>query len=251
MPIVVPIYGNGTLPFVFTPPPRFPPLTGSWTDVRIEEAPVETGPWTVIDTLPVAADTDPTEPQARSFSTTHATLEHGWYRVTWLDALGRESLPTEPLPNVAPAVNPELVLAAVESLMRARLIEGGNFTAGTGERAEHFTSRTNPTRARALEVATREAFAAARDYPRASVEDHEDLVSLAALRAAIELEGSSYPDQVETGRSPARFWRDLLNDRLKRLDVRMPVVPDTDPETPGVQGAAPIYAFPPATPLGW
>lgn len=239
------------IPFTFTPPPRYPPVTGAWTQARIDEASVSAGPWTTIDTVTLAAEPDPTSPAAQQFSAMHATLDEGWYRVTWLDALASPSSPTPPVRNVPPTVDPDRVLAAVESFMRARLIEGGNFTTGSGTRVEHFTDGTTPTRDVAMEAATREAYAAGREYPRAGTDDQDDLVNVAAFRSAMELEGSSYPDQVESGRSPARFWRDLLNDRLKRLDKRFPPAPDADPDEPGSQSAMPLYAFPPAPPMVW
>lgn len=60
-----------------------------WTTIRIEEAASSTGPWTVIDTIAIdPVDTDPGAPASRSFTTEQATLEEGWYRVSFLDASG-------------------------------------------------------------------------------------------------------------------------------------------------------------------
>lgn len=111
----------------------------------------------------------------------------------------------------------EDVLNAVESLMAFRLRAGG-FAAGRGgTRVEHFTDTTTPTRARAVEVTQRKAEQVVREYPSADPEDAAQLVQVAALRAAIELESSSEnfdADRVKT-------WRDMLRDEVGLLNERL------------------------------
>lgn len=122
---------------------------------------------------------------------------------------------------MAVAVPPDAVLAAVESLMEARRREGGFSASGGGRAVDHFTPNTRPTLATATEVATREAGAVSGEYPAATDAETELLVDVAALRAAVELEGSHYPEQVESNRSPARLWLDLLDSKVSRLDLRL------------------------------
>lgn len=91
---------DGAGPYVhsfdgFTPSARFDAT--AWTTVRVEESADKTGPWTAYahGTL-TPTDTDPTEPQARSFTAPGATLAAGWNRVVFLDA-GNNEQPTRPV----------------------------------------------------------------------------------------------------------------------------------------------------------
>lgn len=80
----------------YTPQPR---TDQPFTQARIDEAPAESGPFTTIDTVAlVPIDPDPVHPIEREVTTTAAVLEHGWYRVTFLDAAGGEE-PTDPVPG--------------------------------------------------------------------------------------------------------------------------------------------------------
>jgi hypothetical protein len=64
-----------------------------WTKARIEEASASTGPWTAIDEVVLdPVDTNPSLPRTRNFTTDNATLDHGWYRVVFIDADGSEQL---------------------------------------------------------------------------------------------------------------------------------------------------------------
>lgn len=82
----------------YEPEPRFDSVP--WTQARIEEAAAASGPWTAIETIALnPVDADPSEPVARSFTTTHATLAgSGWYRVVWVDGAANESA-TPPVQN--------------------------------------------------------------------------------------------------------------------------------------------------------
>jgi hypothetical protein len=82
----------------YVPPVRYDAVP--WTTVRIEEAPASTGPWTVIDTFSIGtADPDPSDPQARSFTTSLGTAPDLWYRVSFLDGGGNISEPTSAARN--------------------------------------------------------------------------------------------------------------------------------------------------------
>lgn len=87
----------------YTPEARYDDLP--WTHARVEEAADANGPWTPIDTFTLSpVDADPSDPAARSFTATHATLQTGWYRIVWIDAALLESA-TPPIQNVLPFAN--------------------------------------------------------------------------------------------------------------------------------------------------
>jgi hypothetical protein len=84
-----------------------------WTQVRIEEAATEDGTYAEIETISLSpVDTDPTDPDARSFTTELANDGELWYRVIFVDGNGDESAPTDPIQNTdvidAYATAPEL-----------------------------------------------------------------------------------------------------------------------------------------------
>lgn len=107
----------------FTPQPR---TDQPWTHARIDEAPAEAGPYGTIATLPLEPiDADPSHPAARDFTSTAAALEHGWYRVTFLDAEGGEE-PTDPVPGDYIAAG---MLASVEDV-RLYLVTQGTVAPG-------------------------------------------------------------------------------------------------------------------------
>src|SRR4051794_11477539 len=69
----------------------------AWVSVEIEESVDVLGPWTLIDTIALSpVDPDPANPQDRSFTTSSGTLDRGWYRAVFVDALGNREF-TEPL----------------------------------------------------------------------------------------------------------------------------------------------------------
>lgn len=70
--------------------------------VRVDESASEDGPWTPLETVPLAPDPDPSEPAERHVSTDQATLSEGWYRLVVLDA-GNDEGTLEPRHNVASA----------------------------------------------------------------------------------------------------------------------------------------------------
>ena len=83
----------------YTPPKRYDELP--WTEVQIEEALVEGGPWTLIETIPLDPfDADPSDPAARSFTTELGTADELWYRVTFADADGDTASPTSAVQNI-------------------------------------------------------------------------------------------------------------------------------------------------------
>lgn len=98
-----------------------PRVDAPWTQVRIEEAPASTGPWTPLETRVLnPVDADPADPQLRSFTTTLATIPSGWYRLIWRDAEGHEDEGQPVYSNVE-----ESVYTSIASLRRA-LAPGGS-----------------------------------------------------------------------------------------------------------------------------
>ena len=82
----------------WTPPARYDDLP--WTEVRIEESATEDGSYTQIDVVTLdPVDTDPEDPQARTFTSEEGTTAYQWYRLVWADADGDTSIPTEAIQN--------------------------------------------------------------------------------------------------------------------------------------------------------
>ena len=230
-----------------------------WTGARVEEsadiAPEE-GPvvWTDIQTFVLSpVDADPEDPQARNFTVTEATLEDGgWYRVVFTDADDNEQAVGPYQYGSSLDLESGPVLDALRDLLAFRL-HTGTFTSDVNSTGvvPNFTADTRPTLEQATRMAGLMADAVAREFPRAAPADSESLTEIASLRGAIRLEGALYPDQVESLRSPARLWLDMLEtlteDLLDRLgpigrgssgDDEIPV----DPETGLPVG--PVWSFP-------
>lgn len=115
----------------YTPSPRYDSLP--WTEVRIEEAADQDGPWTQIDVIALSpVDLDPENPQARSFTTQEGTGESLWYRVVFADADGDTLQPTEPVHNTSES-NPPTVTpyAGTAELARALRIASPTPAQGT------------------------------------------------------------------------------------------------------------------------
>ena len=82
----------------YVPVPRYDGLP--WTHVRIEEAATEDGTYAEIETIALSpVDDDPTDPQARSFTTELANDGELWYRIVFVDANNDEAAPTDPIQN--------------------------------------------------------------------------------------------------------------------------------------------------------
>lgn len=84
----------------YFPPARYDSVP--WTQAQINEGAASTGPWTVIDTITFSVpDPDPSDPGARSFTTSNGTAVDLWYTVTFLDGSGGVSTPTTAIQNTA------------------------------------------------------------------------------------------------------------------------------------------------------
>lgn len=103
----------------YTPAPRYDAIP--WTDVNVEEAALATGPWTVIDTIPlVPVDADPATPAARSVTTENGTADSLWYRLTFTDGSGDTSQPTATVQNTSLATAPYATVAELARILKIR-----------------------------------------------------------------------------------------------------------------------------------
>lgn len=191
----------------FRPPPRFDGLP--WTQVRIDESPAQSGPWTALETIPLVLDPDPSNPAVRDVTTELATLPLGWYRLQFIDASGDLSAPTEPVfAGAGIGYRPELV--DIGALLRARTTDTNGAELGT------FTGETRPTAAevdRLVDQAIRDVAGIVGVDPPA---DTLDIVrGVVALRAAILVERSYFPEQIRGDQSLYNALRDDYKDQLK------------------------------------
>ena len=83
----------------YIPPARYDATP--WTQARIEEGATIDGVYTTLETQAISpVDVDPSNPAARSFTTTLASETPDlWYRIVFLDAAGNDTLPTSPIQN--------------------------------------------------------------------------------------------------------------------------------------------------------
>lgn len=190
---------------------------------RVEEAPSITGPWEPIETIAITPAENPAEPEAVNLTTDEATLEQGFYRVTWLDRDEGESLPSPGQRNLAlleSGIRPSV--ASVAGLLRARTKIKGGMEQGT------FNSKTRPTG-----VEVNALIDEAMDEVLGKVQPVETMrartTSQAAegyerrVRGAIRLytgilvEMSYFPEQIKSGQSVSGTLMDLYEFRIRAL----------------------------------
>jgi len=198
----------------YLPTPRFD--GEPWAKVSIEESVDQDGPWTEIEEITFPdPDADPENPKPRSFTTDQATLDEGWYRVTFKDVSGDTALPTEPVHHrIDPPFYPSVTDVAV--LIRARTKNQFGVELGT------FTDSTRPSGAEVHSIiqqaATDVTGAVGEDFPDAFTDEVEALI---ALGAAMRIELSYYPEQVRSGRSPYPELKELYDGKLAALLLSM------------------------------
>lgn len=224
----------------FTPAPRFDEV--SWTGVTIEEAEFQDGPYTQIDTLVIASDTDPEHPLPRSFTTRNATIASGgWYRMTFTDDLGGQG-PVTPIKKDTQGEDdflPGVAQVAREIISRTR----DAFTNLLGT----FTADTEPTDTQVLniilDVATLVADEIGDDIPEELWDDAKKVI---ALRAAMQIETSIFSDQVNTGRSVYPQLKERYEVELGRLQKQAVLLAESGSLSPVDAGPAmrPSFKFP-------
>lgn len=225
----------------FMPEPRFDGT--SWTHLTVEESAAETGPFTLIDTINFAVDPDPAHPIARSFTTVHATLQSGWYKVTFLDAAGGFG-PVAPV--TMEAVGEVDFLASVADVgleLLSRTKDSFGNILGT------FTANTIPTDTQVSNIIDRVApvvgDALGDDVPPSLWDDARKLM---AVRAAMQVETSFFSDQVNTGRSVYPQLKEQYDAELLRLQKQIALLEETGSLSPvaSAAGVRPAYSFPDA-----
>jgi len=222
----------------YTPPPRFDGTT--WTEVKIQESASESGPWTVIDTQPLyPVDDDPKHPQERSFTTDAATLDAGWYIVSFYDEIGNfvDSTPTQNLKsqNYYPTVRD------VASMIMSRTKDQYGNLLGT------FTEDTTPT-AEQVEQVTERVITEVADVIGDQVPSPfiDDARHVAALRVAMQVELDFFSDQVNTGRSIYPQLREQYLLALQNLQTAISSAAEGEgPGTGATVASKPEFWFPP------
>jgi hypothetical protein len=227
----------------FLPIPRYD--GDPWTQVTIEEAPAVTGPWTVIDTITFqTVDADPTNPQPKSFTTENATIFDGWYRLTFSDAEGTLQQPVDPIHNVAD-VQPEFwpTVTDVATLLRTRTVDRQGNEGGT------FTSDTRPTAAQVAEIIKQAALDLSAqigpDIPDDLIPEARRIV---AIRAAMLVELTYFPEQVAASRSPyaeyRQLWLDAIGTSSNPGQFVLTVRAEEEGDTPGATSGMAQFSFP-------
>lgn len=223
------------------PIPRYD--TKSWTTAAIYEGPTKVGPWLLLETKVLTADLDPRYPQVRNLTTELAVLPDGWYFVVFGDLTGDLQLPTVPLKNDRP---PELAnymptVNMVGAEIRARTKNKDGIELGT------FNADTRPTAIGAIELihlAAGEVLSVVDyDVPEDAWEFVRSAISLAA---AMKVELSYFPEQVNIGRSPYT----AMERRFEAIMLRLTEAVDREESEDGQPPYGPnmpIGNFPPAT----
>ena len=221
----------------YTPVPRFDGQP--WTQVNIEEGTVSDGPWTMIDSIVLSpVDADPTQPMSRSFTTENATLQYGWYRVSFADASG-DSIYTDPVYN-SKASDYQPTVKQVATHILARTVNQYGVRQGT------FTTDTTPTAAEVEQIIALTmpeiADIIGDDIPEYLWDDAE---SVASIRAAMQTEIAFFPEQVSSDRSPYKLLKDKYEAAVENL--RQQVAAAEEGQTGAVIGGSgnrPSWYFP-------
>jgi hypothetical protein len=123
---------------LYTPPPRYDGVP--WSEVIVQEGATNEGPWTTLatDDIPEGnLDVDPSQPRVLGITIIGATLENGWYLVTFADDDGGRR-PTNPYSMGDSHLPPAPALEEVAALMRAHVADADD------NQLQTFTEDTNP-----------------------------------------------------------------------------------------------------------
>lgn len=227
-----------------------------WTQVEVHEASAVEGPWVLLETQALSpVDANPADPQSRNITTELATLTNGWYQLIFLDATGDEQNPTQPIQNLeegAALYTP--TIAEVGALLRTRTKDTAGNEIGT------FTANTRPT-ALQVDVLSRQAANKLSTIIGDAIPEDllEDASELAAIRTAMLVELSYFPEQVAAKRSPYAEYKELWDEAVGTPDKPgsfvLAVQNAVGDETVDVGGGAgePDFAFPENTGgmVGW
>jgi len=190
-----------------------------WTSIEVEESNREDVLWTLIETISITPDVDPADPEPRSFTTSHATLEEGFYRVSFLDAAGN-TLYFPVIQNVAPVAaewTPSLQQVANLVVSRTRDTYGNEV--GT------FNDDTRPTDTQVLgliaELTGRVVDIIGIDIPESL---WQDAAAVTAERVAMQIELDYFPEQVNSDRSPYKQMKAQYDDDIAKLAKQVQIL---------------------------
>ena len=214
-----------------------------FTQARIEEAAVAAGPFTLLETFPlVPPDADPSDPASRSFTTNLATLEEGWYRVVFVDA-NADSVTVGPIHNISVEPSYLPVVSDIGALLRARTKDNLGNELGT------FTDETRPTDEQVIRLIKLADGDVAVMLPDNLPEEYyEELHALVALRAAMLVELTHFPEQVRTGRSAYAEYERMFDTQMEALKLELEVEP---PPVDGATQNQTFLTFPDYPTAGW
>jgi len=222
----------------YTPVPRFDNV--AWTSILIEESTSEDGPWTLIDTQAMdPIDPDPSEPIAREFTTDNATMDQGWYRVSFSD-------PDNNVVRTAPAFHgvpiewiPSLMDVGAVTLQRTR--DHNGIALGT------FTDDTRPTDDE-VRILIQKAVDDLR--PRIGTDIPEDLIqeaqNVASLKTAMYIELTYYSNEIAQNRSPYPEYKALYDEKSATLVNAVAAEEAGLSPTDALSTNWPQYAYPPS-----
>lgn len=228
-------------------PPSIPNIT-SFGNADIFESPNSSGPWTFIDTYVISPlDFSSMQPATHSFSTRNNTIPTGgWYKVIWRNSDGVQAA-TPPVQNVVSDAAEYLPSASeVGKILYTRTVDDTGAYLGT------FTSKTRPT----LEVASETIIQAGQDVDKMIGDDippsmWDDAKRVVALRAAMLIELTFFPEQIASARSPYDRIKELFDEQIKALSVVIEAQEVAEGLKDSVSGAGmPSFTFPTGPGIG-
>jgi len=224
----------------YTPVPRFDNVP--WTTVLIEESDAEAGVYNLIDTQPLSPiDADPSDPMVREFTTDQATLDHGWYKISFADASNNiiEMVPTY---NGIPIEwIPTLPDVAGVNLIRTR--------DNNGKLQNTFNDATIPDADQARSCIDKAVNNVrpliGTDIPEDLIQEAQDVV---AIRAMMYIELSFFGNEVAQNRSIYPQLKVLFDEKVKSLAAAIQAEEAGESPLDALAGAGglPEYAYPPS-----
>src|SRR5215472_5372654 len=229
----------------YTPVPRFDNVP--WTTVMIEESDTEDGVYTLIDTQALSpVDADPTDPMSRNITTSNATIEHGWYIISFGDSLNNVQA-TPPTFNGEP-IEWTPTLQDVGHVILSRTRDDNGNVLGT------FTDVTQPTDDEARIIIQQ---AVDDCIPLLGTDIPDELIGEAqhvcAIRAAMYIEITFYANEVAVNRSVYPELKVLFDEKVKTLSqaiISVEAGGDIADAAAGA-GGTPKYHYPPDDDMYW
>jgi hypothetical protein len=202
---------------IVTVGPLIPPARydgNAWTQVRVEGADANDGPWTTVgDVIDLAADLDPRHPRTFFGTVVAAGDAPEWRRVVFVDADGNE-WESEPRSLTATELRP--ALTDIGALLRARTKDRNGAEVGT------FNDNTRP-KASQVNALIDQAVAEVKMRVGPVADELVDSGRLVvAMRVAQLIELSYYPEQTSGDRTVYQTLRLTYEDLVRRLTHAYP-----------------------------